>query len=255
MTDERRVSERGASKREVGERPVVGITAYEEDARWGPWAERAVLVPAAYVHAVERAGGAAMVLPVQSEGVADLLARVDALILSGGPDVDPVRYGEGSHPRTQTPRTERDQFELALTAGATQQGTPTLAVCRGVQVLNVARGGTLHQHLPDVVGHTGHSPAEGEYAWHDVRIEPESRLASIFTRPVVETASHHHQAIARLGTGLRVAGEAADGTIEAVEDPSLAYLVGVQWHPEVGKDPALFRSLVEAAKLHSAQSD
>jgi putative glutamine amidotransferase len=231
----------------VSARPVVGITAYEEDAHWGPWYERAVLVPATYVRAVERAGGAAMVLPVQSESLESLLGRIDALVLSGGPDVDPRRYGEPRHVQSDSPRTERDEFELALVDQARQADTPTLAICRGMQVLNVALGGALHQHLPDVVGHAGHSPTVGEYAWHQVDVAPASRLAEILRGPVIDAASHHHQAIDRLGAGLRVGARAADGTIEAVEDPGLAYFIGVQWHPEVGEDPSLFERLVEAA--------
>ena len=236
-------------------RPVVGITAYEEDARWGPWEERAVLVPAPYVHSVEKAGGAAMVLPVQAgpESLAALLGRVDALVLSGGPDVDPARYDEPRHEATQEARVERDAFELALAELAAAQALPTLAICRGMQVLNVARGGTLHQHLPDVVGHKGHSPVAGEYAWHPVEVEPESTLGRILAGASVDTASHHHQAIDRLGRGLRVVARAEDGTIEAVEDPGLPYLLGVQWHPEVGEDLALFRALVEAARTAAAK--
>ena len=229
-------------------RPVIGITAYEEDARWGPWSERAVLVPSTYVHAVERAGGAPMVLPIQAAGIDALIGRVDALVLSGGPDVDPSRYEAEPHEHTQTPRPERDAFELALVAAADGSQTPMLAICRGLQVLNVARGGTLHQHLPDIVGHTGHSPKAGEYAWHDVEVVGNSHLAKIVTGHEVLTASHHHQAIAQLGKGLRVVAHVDDGTIEAVEDPNLDYLIGVQWHPEVGEDLSLFAALVASAE-------
>ncbi|MGA8296902.1 MAG: gamma-glutamyl-gamma-aminobutyrate hydrolase family protein [Acidimicrobiales bacterium] len=232
-------------------RPVIGITAYEEDARWGPWSERAVLVPSTYVHAVEAAGGAPMVLPIQSTGIDELLGRVDAIVLSGGPDVDPSRYEAEPHENTQAPRPERDAFELALLERASARSTPTLAICRGLQVLNVARGGTLHQHLPDVVGHAGHSPLAGEYAWHGVRVERGSRLSSVLAGHEVQTASHHHQAIAQLGKGLRVVARADDGTIEAVEDPELDYLIGVQWHPEVGDDLSLFEALVASAQRRS----
>ena len=227
--------------------PVIGVTAYEEHARWGPWAERAALVPATYVHAVEAAGGAAMVLPVQSPTLVVLLDRVDGLVVSGGPDVGAERYGQRAHPETQEPRAERDSFELALVEEATRRELPTLAICRGMQVLNVVRGGTLHQHLPDVVGHKGHSPKAGEYAWHGLDIAPRSRLARIVGGSTAEIASHHHQAIDRLGRGLEVSARAEDGTIEAVEDPTLPYLLGVQWHPEEGPDFSLFRALVAAA--------
>jgi putative glutamine amidotransferase len=232
-------------------RPVIGITAYEEQARWGPWSESAVLVPSTYVHAVEAAGGAPMVLPIQSQGLDALLERVDALVLSGGPDVDPSRYEASPHEHTQEPRPERDAFELALVERASAEHLPTLAICRGLQVLNIARGGTLHQHLPDVVGHAGHSPHAGEYAWHDVDVDAGSHLARILSDHAAATASHHHQAIAQLGKGLRVSARAEDGTIEAVEDPDLEYLIGVQWHPEVGEDLSLFVALVSAAGSRS----
>lgn len=232
-------------------RPVIGITAYEEQARWGPWSEPAVLVPSTYVHAVEAAGGAPMVLPIQSEGVGDLVARVDALVLSGGPDVDPGRYDAAPHEHAQEPRPERDAFELSMIERASAENLPTLAICRGLQVLNVARGGTLHQHLPDVVGHAGHSPHAGEYAWHGVDVEIGSHLARILSDHAAPTASHHHQAIAQLGHGLRISARAEDGTIEAVEDPDLRYLIGVQWHPEVGEDLSLFVALVSAARDRS----
>jgi putative glutamine amidotransferase len=244
-----------ALRKELGERslramkgrPVIGITAYEEDARWGPWSERAVLVPATYVEAVEKAGGAAVVLPIQSKDLESLLGRVDGLVLSGGPDVDPDRYGESLHPRSDQPRVERDEFELALVDQAAQSDTPMLAICRGMQILNVARGGDLHQHLPEIVGHAGHSPTAGEYAQHQVDVLPASQLAAILKGSVVDAASHHHQAIDHLGAGLRVSASAQDGTIEAVEDPRLAYFIGVQWHPEVGGELTLFEGLVEAA--------
>jgi putative glutamine amidotransferase len=232
----------------MSSRPVIGITAYEEHASWGPWSERVVLVPSTYVQAVERSGGAALVLPVQSEELQSLLARVDGLILSGGPDVGAERYGESSHPASDEPRVERDAFELALVDEAGRSDTPTLAICRGMQVLNVARGGDLHQHLPDLIGHAGHSPTVGEYALHQVEVQPASRLAKILNGSAVDAASHHHQAIDRIGQGLVVSATADDGTIEAVEDPELAYFIGVQWHPEVGDDLALFEGLVEAAR-------
>lgn len=234
------------------ERPVIGITAYEEHARWGPWSERAVLVPATYVHAVERAGGAAVVLPVQSESLGSLLDRVDALVLSGGPDVDAGHYGQEAHPESQEPRAERDSFELELLGEADRRPVPILAICRGMQVLNVARGGSLHQHLPDVVGHAGHSPQAGEYAWHAVDVEPDSKLAVMLSSATEPIASHHHQAVARLGRGLRVVARADDGTVEAVEDPDRPYLIGVQWHPEEGDDLSVFRALVEAARAEKA---
>jgi gamma-glutamyl-gamma-aminobutyrate hydrolase PuuD len=228
-------------------RPVIGITASEDDAPWGAGTHRVVAAPVAYVSAVARAGGAALVLPVQSAGLGELLDAVDGLVLSGGTDVAPDRYGESSHPRSQRPHAARDEFELALVRLASDADLPLLAICRGIQVLNVARGGTLHQHLPDVVGHGNHARRPGEYTMHSVEIREDSRLGSILTTRI-NGASHHHQAVARVGRGLTVVAIAEDGTIEALEDPSRAYLIGVQWHPEVGGDDALFLSLVEAAR-------
>lgn len=240
MTEKRRPS--------AGPAPVIGITAYEEDARWGPWSEQAVLVPSTYVRAVERAGGAPMILPAQASNLEALLERVDGLVLSGGPDVGSERYGESPHRLADEARTERDEFEIGLADAVFGSGTPTLAICRGLQILNVARGGALHQHLPDVVGHGGHSPSKDEYAWHSVEIEPTSRLSEVLRKRTVQTASHHHQAIERLGHGLSVVARAPDGTIEAVEDSSLTYCIGVQWHPEVGEDMSLFEGLIEASR-------
>jgi gamma-glutamyl-gamma-aminobutyrate hydrolase PuuD len=230
-----------------GAGPVIGVTASEDDAPAGEAARRVVTVPLAYVSAIERAGGVALVLPAQSTGTEALTAILDGLVLSGGPDVAPDHYGALSHPRTQRPHVARDDFELALVRLAGEADLPLLAICRGVQVLNVARGGTLHQHLPDVVGHEGHATPPGEYAPHSVEIRRQSRLGAIQPSRL-DVPSHHHQAIARVGRGLDVVALAEDGTIEAVEDAGRAFLIGVQWHPEVSGDDSLFEGLVEAAK-------
>jgi len=169
-------------------------------------------------------------------------------VLSGGPDVDPARYGQQAHERTAQPRTERDAAELALLEAALEQDVPVLCICRGLQLLNVARGGTLHQHLPDVTGHDDHAPQPGTFGRHTVEIDPGSALAGLLGRTTADVATAHHQAIDRLGTGLTVTARAADGTIEGVEDGDRRYLVGVQWHPEAGTDLALMTSLVEAAQ-------
>jgi gamma-glutamyl-gamma-aminobutyrate hydrolase PuuD len=238
----------------VSARPIIGITAYEEQARWNQWDKRASLLPASYVHSVEAAGGVAMLIPVQELSVEDarrLLSRLDGVVLSGGPDVDPGRYGADAHAATSVPRSERDELEATLVEAARREQLPTLAICRGLQVLNVARGGTLLQHLPDVVGDASHAPVANDHGLHDVRVQPGTLLAKAvgWERSGVPTA--HHQAIDRLGEGLVASAWADDGTIEGVEDPSIPFLLGVQWHPEAGDDLSLFHALVDSAMSRS----
>jgi gamma-glutamyl-gamma-aminobutyrate hydrolase PuuD len=239
----------------VSNRPVIGITAYEEQAVWNQWDARASLLPASYVRSVEAAGGLAMLIPVQQlsgEDARELLTRLDGVVLSGGPDVNPSRYGADRNARTGASRDERDGVELSLVEAAVAGALPTLAICRGLQVLNVARGGTLVQHLPDVVGHGEHSPVANGHGVHDVRVEPGTLLADAVDWERAGVPTHHHQAIDRLGGGLVVTAWADDGTIEAVEDRSVPFLIGVQWHPEAGTDLSLFRALVAAAARASA---
>ena len=233
-------------------RPVVGITTYGEPARWGDWEVPAVLLPERYVTCVVEAGGVPVLLPPQPGLVAEVLRRLDALIVAGGPDVDPSRYGATRGPHTATPRETRDAAELDAVALAGASGVPLLGVCRGMQVMNVARGGSLVQHLPDVVGHAGHAPGRGVYGRHEVRVAPGSRTAWALGGEKVDVPTYHHQAVDRLGAGLVVTAWAEDGTIEAVEDPSLPFFVGLQWHPEVGDDLTVFRSLVQAAARRAA---
>jgi gamma-glutamyl-gamma-aminobutyrate hydrolase PuuD len=229
--------------------PVVGVTGYEEQVRWGVWDVRGVLLPSAYVWAVVAAGGVPVVLPPVPEAVEAVLPRLDGLVLSGGPDIEPGRYGAAPLASTAEPRVERDAAELGLAVSATAAGLPVLGICRGLQLLNVARGGTLHQHLPDVVGSDGHAPVPGVYGRHAVTVTPGSRLADALGRESGETLvpSYHHQAIEHLGADLAVSAVAPDGTIEAVEDPALPFLLAVQWHPEVGDNLSLFRALVAHA--------
>jgi putative glutamine amidotransferase len=178
-----------------------------------------------------------------------VLPRLDAVVLCGGPDVDPARYGAQPGEHTDLPHPERDEAELALLAGALAAGLPVLGICRGLQLLNVARGGSLIQHLPDRVGHNLHAPFRGEYGNHAVDVEPGSRLAALLGRTAVDKVpTYHHQAIERLGTGLTVTARCEDGVIEAVEDPSAPFCVAVQWHPEMGDDTSLFDALVGAAR-------
>lgn len=235
------------------DRPVVGLSAYSTRAAWGVWDVEAVLLPRAYVDAVARAGGAPVLLPPLPGVVEAVLPRLDGLLLAGGPDVEPRRYGQPAGADTQPPAPERDEAETRLLLGAVDAGLPLLGVCRGMQLLNVARGGTLHQHLPDLVGHLGHCPAPGVYGDHAVRVEPGSRLAAALGGATGTTVrTYHHQGVDRIGAGLVATAWSPDGIVEALEDPALPFCVGVQWHPEVGADPAVFDALVAAARVRRA---
>jgi putative glutamine amidotransferase len=230
-------------------RPIVGITSYAEDARWGVWDAPAALIPLAYVRAIEAAGGRALLVPPVAEDIEDTLDVLDGLLLSGGADLDPASYGAEAPPETSNVRPDRDHAELALLEGALARDMPVLAVCRGSQVLNVALGGDLVQHLPEVVGHDGHKHTPGVFSDHGVEILPDTRLHDVVGghAPV---KSHHHQGYGRLGEGLKEAARADDGTVEAIEDPARRFTLGVLWHPEEGKDAALFRTLVEEARRY-----
>jgi putative glutamine amidotransferase len=228
-------------------RALIGITSYAEDsARWGVWDLPAALIPLAYVEAVERAGGRPLLVPPSAEGVEETLDALHGLILSGGSDLDPDVYDAEPHPETDNVRPERDRAELALLEGALARDMPVLAVCRGSQILNVALGGDLVQHLPEVVGNEKHKHTPGVFADHDVDVEQGTRLHALLgDRAPVK--SHHHQGFGRLGAGLSESARAEDGTIEALEDPGRRFAVGVLWHPEAGEDFALFEALVEEA--------
>src|SRR5919199_4938364 len=229
--------------------PVIGITAYFARATWGAWDAEAVLLPRPYVEAVARAGAVPVVLPPVPDVVAGALGRIDGLIVAGGPDVEPSRYGETPGEHTQTPNRDRDASELLLLGEAIDEGMPVLGICRGMQLLNVLRGGTLHQHLPDVVHSEAHAPKRGSYASHPVSVKPGTKLAELLGRTeIVGVPTYHHQGVDVLGTDLQPTAWAPDGTLEAIEDPDLPFCVGVQWHPEAGKDPALFDALAGAAR-------
>lgn len=234
-------------------RPVVGITTYVTPAAWGYWELEAALIPADYVHAVERAGGRPMLIPPSSEGIDETLDAVDAIIFSGGSDLDPETYGEQPHPETFGVHPERDAAELALLTRALERDMPVLGICRGIQVLNVARGGDLNQHVPDLVGNDRHKHnPPGIFSDHDVKIEAGTKLASLFGDET-DVKSHHHQGIRRLGEGLVESAHADDGTIEAIEDPTKRFALGVLWHPEAGEDLKLFEALVEQAREYREQ--
>jgi putative glutamine amidotransferase len=227
--------------------PVIGLTAYCEDARWSHWHRPAVLLPANYADQVAAAGGIPVLLP-PLPGIAAAAGRLDGVLLTGGGDIDPGRYGAQPDPHTSRVSQARDAAELEVLDAAVAAGKPVLGICRGMQVVNVARGGTLCQHLQNDAGHT---PSPGTFGAHPVRIAAGSRLAEILgangTGADVPTA--HHQAIDRLGHGLVATAWAEDGVIEAVEhsDSGGTFLVAVQWHPEAGADPRLIKALVSAA--------
>ncbi|MFC9283458.1 gamma-glutamyl-gamma-aminobutyrate hydrolase family protein [Streptomyces collinus] len=224
-------------------RPVIGIASYLEPARWNIWDTRAAVIHESYVDGVTAAGGRAVVLPPDDRD-ADVLDRLDGLLLPGGVDLAPHHYGQARHPETDTEQRLRDAAELLLLRGALDRDLPVLGVCRGLQLLAVVHGGSLHQHLPDVLGHTGHCPREGVFGAHEVEFAPDSVLGSVYGRRA-RVNSHHHQGIADAGP-LRVTARAGDGLVEGAEDPAHRFVVGVQWHPEVSGDHALFARFVAA---------
>jgi gamma-glutamyl-gamma-aminobutyrate hydrolase PuuD len=233
-------------------RPLVGITTYVTAARFGAWDTEAALVPGDYVRAVERAGGRPLLVPPSEQGVDETLDAVDGLIFSGGSDLEPGLYGQDPHPETHGVVPERDRAELALLTAALERDLPVLAICRGSQVLNVALGGDLVQHLPDLVGHEQHKHTPGVFADHDVDVENGTRLAALLgDRAPVK--SHHHQGFGRLGDGLRASARAEDGAVEAVEASERRFALGVLWHPEAGEDTKLFEALVEEAARYRAE--
>ncbi|MDQ3647051.1 MAG: gamma-glutamyl-gamma-aminobutyrate hydrolase family protein [Actinomycetota bacterium] len=234
-------------------RPVVGICTSLEPIRFGVWHEVAAFSPYSYAQAVQLARGMALLLPPDPRVTREpdaLLDLLDGLVLAGGSDLDPASYGQEPHPSTAGWVPERDAFELALADRALERDLPLLGICRGMQVLNVARGGTLLQHLPDVVAHDGHRRTVGTFAGNDhdvvlVRGSLAERAAGEARHP---TKSHHHQGVDRLGSGLEVTGRAArDELPEAVEDPRKRFALGVQWHPEEAGDRRLFAALVAAS--------
>jgi len=233
-------------------RPVVGITTYVTPASWGVWKLETALVPADYVRAVERVGGRPLLVPPSLEGIEETLDAVDGLVFSGGSDLDPELYGQDAHPETSGIVRERDGAELALLKAALERDLPVLAICRGSQVLNVALGGDLVQHLPDVVGTERHKEVPGVFADHEVSVDPGSKLGGLVGERV-PVKSHHHQGFGRIGEGLRVTAHDEDGTVEALEDPSRRFALGVLWHPEAGEDARLFRALVEEAAAYRAE--
>jgi putative glutamine amidotransferase len=234
-------------------RPVIGICTALERARWSVWDQQAYLLPRSYIRAIQRAGGLALMLPPDEASERDpdqLLDLIDGLILAGGADIDPGSYGEASHPETRGTVPERDEFELALARRAIQRDLPLLGICRGMQLMNVATGGTLLQHLPESHGHHEHrrNPGTFDGADHDVRLDEDSLAARATGEVVHPTKSHHHQGIDRLGDGLEVTGwSLIDELPEAVEMPERRFALGVQWHPEADERSRLVAALVKEA--------
>jgi putative glutamine amidotransferase len=235
---------------------VIGLTTYLEPAQTGVWDVPASFLPQAYFEAVNRAGGIAVLLPPQpvDEDIASrVLDGLDGLIVTGGKDVDPARYGQAPHPTTDQPRLDRDAWEDALLRGAIERELPFLGICRGAQVLNVALGGTLIQHLPDVVGSTRYNLGGGQYNEVAVEVVPGSELSELIGAGV-DAKVYHHQAIDRVAEGLTVSARTDDGIIQGVELPSVPFGVAVQWHPEESsEDIRLFAGLVEAARAYRAK--
>lgn len=231
--------------------PIIGLTTYRQHAAWGAWDVCADLLPTEYAVAVETAGGIPLLLPpVGLAGSAErVVARLDALVISGGADVDPDNYGAEPHPRTTGWQPDRDQWELALLSAAEGAGLPVLGICRGMQMMAVHAGGSLHQHTPDIVGHETHSPGGDAYGSIEVSTDAGSRLAGL-VGPQVEVSCHHHQSVAT-HPGFTAVARAEDGTVEAMEAPGERFCLAVQWHPETRIEAGLMAGLVRAAGDHA----
>lgn len=235
--------------------PRIGITTELQHARWGPWDRQAALLPTVYVDTLYRAGGLPLLLPPIAGSAQDAIRTVDGLILSGGTDLSPEQYNQEPHASIQHTCPQRDDWELRLLRAALDQHVPVLGICRGVQVLTAAFGGTLQQHLPDALGSGNrHQPAPGRFGMHRVDLCAETRIARILGE-YTDVRCHHHQALATIPDALRVTGYATDGTVEAVESPHHRFLLGVQWHPEEnGDDLRLLHALVDVAGVPSVPS-
>ena len=241
-------------------RPVIGICSALTQARWGVWEERAALLSWGYITAIQAAGGLAVMIPPDPELEQDpdeVLDLIDGLILAGGNDIDPDRYGSEPHPETHAPVPERDAFEIALVCRAWDRDLPVLGICRGMQLINVARGGTLRQHLPEEFGHEDHRRIPGSFdgSDHDVRLKRGSLAATAAGEELHATKSHHHQGIDTLGAGLQITGRATvDDLPEAIEATDRRFLLGVQWHPEADETSRVIAALVEEARSHREAS-
>lgn len=230
-----------------GRRPVIGVCARQAQVNWLKFDLSATLVPQPYVDLLSAAGCLPVLLPLVP-GIEDVTGRLDGLLLPGGADVDPALYGAVAHPKTSGVSQATDAAELALLDRALSTGLPFFGICRGLQVLNVLRGGTLHQYLPDITGDTGHQPRPGSYGTQVLDVRPGSHIAGIYGAETAEVACYHHQAIDRLGAGLVVTATAGDGIIEAVEAADHPFAVAVQWHADQSADERPFLAFAEAAR-------
>jgi putative glutamine amidotransferase len=231
-------------------KPVIGITTYAQNARWGAWDLPAALIPLDYVTAVERAGGRPVLIPPADDDADGVLEILDGVVFSGGADIGPGNYGADAHPETDEPQDRRDRAEMALLTAALDRDVPTLAICRGFQLLNIVRGGDLVQHLPDTVGDARHREVRGVFSEHPVEVKEGSQLAAVLGARQPAVKSSHHQGVGRVGDGLVETAWAEDGTLEGLEDPSRRFALGVLWHPEAGEDQRLFDALVEEARSY-----
>jgi len=239
------------------QRPVIGVTSYVEPASWSNWRDvPAALVPHAYVRQLNGAGALTLLVPplpadATDEDAREVLARLDGLIIAGGVDVESGRYGHDPHPLAHSPRADRDSSELAFARVTAADDVPLLGVCRGMQIMAVAAGGSLDQHLPDQLGTTLHAPGVGMYGTHRVRPAAGTLVGDILGLEIT-VATYHHQGVAD-APGYRQSAWAEDGVLEAIEDPEATFRIGVQWHPEPGDDPRLFEQLVASAKQRAAR--
>lgn len=238
--------------------PTIGITTYHAESDWRGWPESSALLPWTYVAYIRSNGGRPVLLPPGGDAAEaeDTVSVLDGVVIAGGGDIDPATYSAAPHPKTDVNAPDRDVWELAVVAAALKLGVPLLGICRGMQVTNVACGGTLHQHIPDIVRHEKHSGPVDGFGSHRVRVTAGVRVASILPDggEYFEVPTHHHQAVDKVGAGLVPVAWADDGIIEAIEAASpREFIVGVQWHPEQGSDPRLFRALVAAAENHYAE--
>jgi putative glutamine amidotransferase len=242
--------------------PTIGITTYHASADWRGFSEEGALLPWRYVTSIRDNGGSALLLPPNGDAAVaaaeaeNIVSRLDGVVIAGGGDIDPAIYGSAAHPETDVNAPDRDVWELAVAEAAIKLGVPLLGICRGMQVLNVACGGTLHQHIPDLVGHHEHTGTAAGFGTHKVRVTAGTTILSILDDggEYVGVPTHHHQAVDKVGDGLIAVAWAGDGIIEAVEAVNTDdFLVGVQWHPEQGTDPRLFRALIAAGERHYSE--
>jgi putative glutamine amidotransferase len=237
----------------MSDKPVIGITTYAQNARWGAWDLPAALIPLDYVTAVERAGGRPVLIPPTDDGVDGVLEILDGVVFSGGADIGPDTYGAEAHPETDEPQERRDRAEMALLTAALERDVPTLAICRGFELLNIVRGGDLIQHLPDTVGDAKHREVRGVFSEHPVEVKEGTQLAAVLGARQPGVKSSHHQGVGRVGDGLVETAWAEDGTLEGLEDPSRRFAIGVLWHPEAGEDQRLFDALIDEARTFRSE--